>query len=95
MSLPGRTPLLPSAYAKSKGSISISAAECAKHATSLTDPVGHGFGMLGMIGGAILCAVGAVLLIAGEVRHSHDPLLCHTLFDLTAAKTKKARPKIA
>jgi uncharacterized Zn-binding protein involved in type VI secretion len=45
----------------------MSAVESAQQAARLTDPVGHGFGMLGMIGGAILGAVAAALLIAGGI----------------------------
>jgi RHS repeat-associated protein len=45
----------------------MSAIESAQQAARLTDPVGHGYGMLGMIGGAILGAVAAGLLIAGGV----------------------------
>jgi len=45
----------------------MSAVESAQQAARLTDPVGHGLGMLGMIGGAILGAVVAGLLIAGGI----------------------------
>lgn len=45
----------------------MSAVESAQQAARLTDPVGHGLGMLGMIGGAILGAVAAALLIAGGI----------------------------
>jgi hypothetical protein len=45
----------------------MSAVESAQQAARLTDPVGHGLGMLGMIGGAILGAVAAGLLIAGGI----------------------------
>src|SRR5262245_10694195 len=45
----------------------MSAVESAQQAARLTDPVGHGLGMLGMIGGAILGAVAAGVLIAGGI----------------------------
>jgi hypothetical protein len=45
----------------------MSAVESAQQAARLTDSVGHGLGMLGMIGGAILGAVAAGLLIAGGI----------------------------
>jgi uncharacterized Zn-binding protein involved in type VI secretion len=45
----------------------MSAVDSAQQAARLTDPVGHSFGMLGMIGGAILGAVAGALLVAGGV----------------------------
>jgi RHS repeat-associated protein len=45
----------------------MSAVDSAQQAARLTDPVGHGFGMLGMVGGALLGAVASALLIAGGV----------------------------
>jgi hypothetical protein len=45
----------------------MSAVDSAQQAARLTDPVGHGFGMLGMVGGALLGAVAGALLIAGGV----------------------------
>jgi len=45
----------------------MSAVESAQQAARLADPVGHGLGMLGMVGGAILGAVAAGLLIAGGI----------------------------
>jgi RHS repeat-associated protein len=45
----------------------MSAIESAQQAARLTDPVGHGFGMLGMIGGAMLGLLVGGLLIAGAV----------------------------
>src|ERR1043166_8857452 len=43
----------------------MSAAESAQQAARLSDPVGHGLGMIGMIAGAIAGAVVGALLIAG------------------------------
>ena len=45
----------------------MSAAESAQQAARLSDPVGHGLGMIGMIAGAIAGAVVGALLIAGGV----------------------------
>jgi uncharacterized Zn-binding protein involved in type VI secretion len=45
----------------------MSAMDAAQQAARLKDPVGHGLGLLGMIGGAIIGAVVGALLIAGAI----------------------------
>jgi RHS repeat-associated protein len=45
----------------------MSAAEAAKQAARLTDPVEHGLGMLGMLAGLVLGAVVGVILVAATV----------------------------
>ncbi len=45
----------------------MSAVESAQRAARLTDPIGHGLGLLGMIGGMILGAVVGAILVAGAI----------------------------
>src|SRR5262249_32031660 len=61
--LPGPGPNFP----HSQGRIDMSAAEAAKQAARLTDPVEHGLGMLGMSGGVGLGAGVGALRIAATV----------------------------
>jgi uncharacterized Zn-binding protein involved in type VI secretion len=45
----------------------MSAVESAQRAARLTDPIGHGLGLLGMIGGMLLGAVVGAVLLAGAI----------------------------
>jgi len=57
--------------------------DAAQRAARLTDPVGHGLGMIGMIGGALLgAAVGAIMILTLPVS---APLLVGALVGVAAA----------